>query len=450
MLKLNLKLFTIGLIIILLSSAIGSSINLKSNALESSSESDSYLIEGVPYAAQTDFGCFYGSLEMLFKYYGKNSSLEKNFFYSGGGYSFCYERKKSTFIKPPIPRPPYLFKILRSSVAVQGSEDTKFMGSLYGLNMSSTYPDHVVINHEKHWNEWWPKVKNHIDNDDPVITSLDPCAWPIYLEIFNLTEPINGRGGHVIVIVGYNESNSTVCVQDPMAGSDKYYNPDRIGYQWIDISDLKLAEERSFWEMKENGYEIFTIEDIFDTPNQDDAFKTAHDRNIMRLSGDKEAYDSDYINPQFNKFGIEGLKSLRNDFKSLKFYFLYPALKLMGFITGLIDPSNQMPFNYDAGLFELESKSQKVISEFLQDIKTNLTDENLTEICDYDSNLLNQNSDNFLELANHTYKLQDAVSDNFLLKGFIEAKPILDDIVSTLDEIISIQEQIIAGPQGSI
>ena len=440
------RIITITYFLIFLSSSIIASINAKEINSFKDASCNSYLIEDVPYAAQTDFGCFYASLEMLFNYYGKNSTLAKNFFYSGGAYSYCYERKLTSFIKLPIPRPPYFYKLLRSAVAIQGTDDVNFMGSLYGCKFNQTSPDHVVINHKKYWDEWWQNVKYHVNNNDPILTSIDPCAWPIYLEVFNLTEPLKARGGHVIVIVGYNESNSTVCVQDPAAGSEKYYNPKRIGYQWIDISHLELSVKRSFWEMKENGYDVFSIEKLFDTPDQDYAFKEAHDRNIKRLLGDKESYDSDYINPQFNKFGIEAIKALRDDFNSIKFYLLFPAFKIIGLLTGIIYPDNQIPFEYDSEIFVYESKSQKEVCDFLYDIKSNLSDEDLKELCDYDRELLNQNSDNFLELANHTRKLQDAISNIYIIKSVIETKSILNDIVSVLDEIIEIQEAIIAGP----
>jgi uncharacterized protein YwqG len=82
--------------------------------------------------------------------------------------------------------------------------------------------------------------------------------------------------------------------------------------------------------------------------------------------------------------------------------------------------------------------------------KTELTDENLKEICDYDSALLKNASLKFYELADNVSKLQDLLYEKSMLNFFLEAKTIKDTIVSILDEIISIQQAIIDGPTEEI
>jgi len=46
--------------------------------------------------------------------------------------------------------------------------------------------------------------------------------------------------------------------------------------------------------------------------------------------------------------------------------------------------------------------------------------------------------------------LEENIVNNSLFKAISESKSIVDNIVNVIDEIIEIEEQIIAGPQGGI
>ncbi len=440
----KILIFAITLLFVLPGISINS-VGLSDNrSVLNSNYLDNYLIEDVPYAPQKEFGCAFACIEMIFEYYSKNSSMIKNLFYSGGGYGFAYKREPKSIISPPFARPPYFFKILRSTTLNQGSDDFKFMSSLYGLESKNIFPD-FVYNHFKHWNNYWKNVKGILKEDKPILTSIDPCAWPIYLDLFNLTRPLPGRGGHAIVLVGFNEKNRTVCVNDPYPGSMNLSEKGK--YRWVDLFDFKRAMVRSFWELRENSYEYFYIENVSETPDFDVAFKLAHNRNIERLKGNISAYDSSFISPQFNEFGVNALKSLRDDYNSLKFYMLIPLLKISAKISGMIDPDNEMPFEYNAGSLKLEGFAQKYISELLIQIKGDLEDENLRNICEYESTLFKNISKNFFELSNLTYDLQNIVSNNSIFKVFTLSKEKLEEIVYVLNEIITIEEQIIKGPE---
>jgi len=409
----------------------------------------SHVIEGVPYVAQNDFGCAYASLAMIFGYYGKNTSMMKNYYYCGAGYSFAYPRKPESIVTPPIVRPPYCFILRTSSTFSQGKEDWEFMSSLNGVESINYWPPKIVFNHFKAWNDYWTKIKNLVTQDNPVLTSVDPLAWPVYQEAMNMTKtPLLARAGHAIVIVGFNEKNRTICVQDPCAGSEKYYNPDRIGYQWIKLDVFKRALRRSFWDFRQNSYEMWAVKNITETPSFDTAFEMAHSKNIEKLKGNKSAYDSDFINPQFEQFGIKALKTLRDDYKSLKLYLLYPFLKMSAKKTG--PGKNACPFTKDSGYHTYEAAIQNNMSIFLQEIKTELTDEKLKQICDYESALFKNTSVKFYELADNVSKLQDSLYEKSMLNFFLEVKTIKDTIVSVLDEIISIQQAIIDGPPEEI
>ena len=120
--------------------------------------------------------------------------------------------------------------------------------------------------------------------------------------------------------------------------------------------------------------------------------------------------------------------------------------RILGKITKIIDPENQLPFEYDGGWHKLESNVEKGISEFLEELKLELQDENLKDICDYELVLFEESSEKFFELCNLTKELEDIVTDRPFFKVYSESKNKIDDIVAVIDEIITIQEAIIVGP----
>jgi hypothetical protein len=439
------QLLTISVVFIMITVVFSS--NATSSNMIDYNLFDSYLIQDVPYSPQKDFGCLFASLDMLFLYHGKNSSMMKNMFYNGIGYSYTYQKKPLSIITPPFPNEPWNYNIMASLSKSQGADDYSNIARLYGLNLSVSYPKTVVINHFKAWNQWWTKVKKYIKNDIPVCTGIDPGAWPIYLEVFNLTKPLKARGGHAIVIVGFNEKNRTICVQDPMAGSEKYYNPDRIGYQWISFFEFKRAMRRSTWEFSENSYWIIAVDDVKETPDFDTAFKTAHDRNIERLKGNKSSYDKIYLD-NYKAFGMNAIKTLRDDYNSMKFFFLYPFYRIFSKIVGY--KQSAYPFGNIAGWHIHEAKTLDNLSICLKQFKTELADENLTRICDHDADLLKNASIKFIELGNNVKNLSNQICNNTYFRAYLNSKNVIKDIVRVLDEIISIQQAIIDGPPEEI
>jgi len=439
----KILIFAITLIFVLPGISINS-VGLSDNqSVLNSNSLEEYVIEGVPYKPQKDFGCLYASLDMLFAYHGKESSLEKNLFFSGVGYSYFYKWKFEGFKTRPISNDPHLFNFFTSLHACQGIEDFAYIGESYGLKMNVSYPENIVFNDFKYWNEWFSKVKDYVKSDRPVVTGIDACAWPIYLEIFNLTKPMLAHGGHAIIIVGFNEENKTICVQDPMAGAEKWSNPDRVGYQWISFFDFKRAMRRSHWEFSENSYWFIAVEEVTETPDFDDAFKMAHDRNIERLKGNKSLYDDIFLD-DFDKFGIEAFKTLKEDFNSYKFFMMYPFYRILAKITGPVE--NALPLGWVSGWYIYEAKVLDNMSIFLNEMKLDLTDDNLTEICDYESALFKNASEKFYLLVNETRKLQDILYSKTVFGAFLESKSILNEIVDILDDIIQIQEDIMEGP----
>ena len=93
--------------------------------------------------------------------------------------------------------------------------------------------------------KYLPKLKENISQDIPFITSVNPFDLPSIQNQYNLPELFWNAipGGHAIVIVGFNETNQTVCYNDPAAG---YFGGDSFGtYAWMTYETLKKAISRT-------------------------------------------------------------------------------------------------------------------------------------------------------------------------------------------------------------
>ena len=439
-------LFVVFLISVIPSVPASPILNNEYSNIENKALFEEHVIQDVPYIPQQEFGCAYACAAMIFAHHGKESSMMKNYYYCGAGYSFAYPRTLESIVTLPFGRPPYFFQFLSSGIVNQGDDDWDLMAALNGAEQVHHYAStNFVINHVKEWNNWWTEVKDYIKNDDPVMTSIDALAWPIWQEYAGMTKtPLFQRSAHVVLIVGFNEKNQSICVQDPMAGSPSYYNPNRTGYQWFKLNIFRRALRRSFSDLNQNSYEVGVIVNITESPDFDDAFRIAHERNIEKLKGNKSAYDQDWIVSQFKEFGIDALRTLRDHYNSPMFYLLFPFFKKMAEATG--PRKNAYPFGYDSGWHKHEAAIHREISKFLIEVKPELTDENLTKICDYESVLFHNASEKFYELANTTVKLQDLLYNKTFFTMFSEARSILKDVVSVIDEILVLQEAIIAGP----
>ncbi len=402
--------------------------------LKNSNDDESHVIEGVPYSPQKrGIYCEYASVEMVLQYYDINTSEIEIIYNVGGGCSIGYKPSLMSKILRPIIRPPYKFRFWTDEVC-GGTFDYKFMANLYGLSFDYIYPKSIV-NHEKQWNEYWENLKNYIRNDIPVITGIDPLVWPPYMEIQNITFiiPALFAGSHVIVVVGYNESNQTVCVNDP-AGI--YYScPEKGYYLWVNLSDFKRAVQRINYELNYYKYTMLIFKEISDPLPKEIAADLAHQRNIQKMKGIKSAYDEDFMNKNFYEFGINALKALREDFKS-KFLVRIPAFKIIAKLYPLsypfVDVLRMMERN-----FAFESVTKQDVSEYLMENK---------ELCEYyekDAILLKTESKYWKNLSILMENLEVIILNKTLVKAILLSKPILNEIVKTLDSIIAIENMII-------
>lgn len=426
-------------IFILLSQIVTFSIgsNLEKTNISVNEELESHLIEGVPYIYQEEgIYCSPATIEMIFEYYGFNTSQTEILYYLGGGYSLGYKFHLSKILSHQI-KPPYAFSIWPGWAITQGTDDKKFLANIFGCNAEKMMPERI-ISHQKTWTDYWKTVKGYINRDIPVMTSVDPGSWPLYMEIKNISRiPIFNKGGHCILIVGYNENNNSLCFNDAYAGYKGF--SEKGTYQWVSISDFKRSLRRSSGStQKYNCYEIITIEKVTEPLSQKEAFESAHIRNIERLKGNVSQYDSDHIIENFQSFGIKALEELKKDFQLEILLNRILFYKVLNKISGGWLPFEQISYYYGT-----EAEVKQRVSNYIMNITTNLS---LSNSYVREAELLMNESYLWKNLSSSILQLDGIIKENNFIKARVLSKDILEVIVQTIDEIISIEEAIIVGP----
>ena len=170
------------------------------------------------------FACY----EMLFRYYGLDASQVEALFNAGAGYSLGYDPVLEKMAEKPhrLILPSYKFYLHTSYEVSQGNKDDEFLCDLYGCDLDKTIIDSSKSSILK-WIDYWELFKQNIASDMPVLCCIDPCSWPLYQELENLpASSFLARGAHMIVGVGYNIINRSICFHDPYAG---YKNQEEKG-----------------------------------------------------------------------------------------------------------------------------------------------------------------------------------------------------------------------------
>ena len=392
---------------------------------------ESHLIQNIPYVSQeTIFFCHYASLTMIFQYYGIETDLSEVLYYSGIGYSLLY------------PDTPSLCPIMGSYLVSQQPDDNSFIASLYGLSFDMWRPDDSMFSEDKCWNEYWIRVKQNISNNIPIETSVDPLSMPSIRQQFDVPESTWDYFisiGHAIVIIGYNESNQTVCYNDPIAAviGDAHYGT----YAWMSIDEFKEAVS------KRSVYLIHRFEKTFNPLPPDEAFEIAHERNIIRLQGDRFAYDESFQTLKKVSLGIEASKELRDDFQRglkhrLKTIFCY---KYTGRLLKKINRRNlfikiwlQLPSSFME--FVTPSENEFNIIAIEKRYAANyLRNSEYAAIWDHEACLFEQEAEYWSQLS--------LKYDVFLKRGFFLCLPraiyIMKNMESSIDDILSLEEVII-------
>jgi hypothetical protein len=409
-----------------------------SHAFSNLENCECHVIKGVPYVGQDAIiYCEYASVETVLKYYGLNTTQTEILYFIGGGYSFGYKPRFLRTITVPLIRPPYKFRFWANEIT-GGTDDYEIMANLLGLSFDYIYPK-TVTNHNRCWREYWGQVKNYVKNDIPVITGVASLAWPPYKEIINLSVNLPKifsyilPSTHMVVVVGFNETNKTVCVNDPGTG---YFNKSEQGtYRWVNLSDFRTAVDRINWELKEDRYQMLIFKKISDPSPKNIIYDFVNKRNIKKMKGINSAYDQDFINKDFSEFGINGLKALKEDLRS-KFLFRIPAFKLIAKFYPLsypfYDVLTEMHSRFYWGYFD-----KHLISQYL----LNNSDGALYH--EKNAILLELESKYWKNLSTFAVNLEEVVVNNSFPKALRLTKPILTKMIETIDDIIRIEEMII-------
>jgi len=437
-------IFTILLLTIF--PAVSSLSVLSTNSNIFYNNSDSHLIKGVPHVSQeTAFYCLLASPTMVFKYYGVNTTLREVVYNSGAGYSLVYPFPESN--KVPTPGSHLTFSY----------GDRSFLASLYGLSYENFRSNNTLTDDEC-WQEYWEKVKQNISEDIPVIANVESNNFVYYA--FNKNESvipnwllniIPSTGGHVIVLVGFNESNETVCYLDP--ASTLYEKTSEGHYNWMNINYFKTAVSKYPLPY---SYGIFTNTSNDPLPREE-MFEKAHKRNMEKLKGNISVYDLSDFEKFFEniwnktKIGINASKELKKDYEKgvknpFKTILNYKFCKYAGIRRLIIDFLAQLLFSYlniPQALFEFIQQNN-----FLNVIVTDklYTSEYLNENIDIgisiesEAILFEQEAENWSKLLTYNSEIKKR---GFFI-SFPRALLIINKMERIMENIIAIEENIIA------
>ena len=391
----------------------------------------SYILQDFPYTGQKNsVTCYYAGLTMIFKYLGCDTNLEEILFYSGVGYSLIYQKSKLN--NPPIP----------GFIISQSFEDMEFVASLYNSTSSFWYPS-VDTNENKNWEGYWIRLKENISQDKPIITSVNPFLLPSFQKQFDIPNGIwddLSPGAHAIVIVGYNESNNSVCFNDPAI---EYFGDAKDGkYVWVKIDVLKEAVSKTA------GTKFFILSFEINSKKipKEIVFKKANKRNINKLKGIVSAYGNFSSDLKKFKIGIEAVKEFKND---LKFGLKYRTKTILSYkIQGMAFKKikrnlliNSLILNipYSEWSFLVsENNNFNIIAQDKESMYVFLKNSDYSKVKIYEA---------FKQESNYWNEIAD-IYDIFLKKGFmltsIRANFLMFRINKLTDKIIDIQDEIIS------
>jgi len=308
------KILSIIIIILFISNLISVISAQKLNINNESSFPESHIILDVPYISQkTGYYCDYASTAMLFKYCGVNTSLEEVLFLNGVGYSLGYKGIKNGSL----------------AIGLGICREYNHISSLYNLSRNIWTFNISGKTQDFCWNEYWIRVKQNISQNIPVKTAVDPLYLKSLRSISKIPDKtvdkildiISLNASHAVVIVGYNESNNTICIHEPVIGAMGY--PEIGTYCWMDLSVFRHAvfsAAQCAIEHSDSDRHMFinTYKKIGEPLSKNIIFELAHARNIERMKGNISAYgESVWFNASklSNLLGIKALEKIKEDFQ---------------------------------------------------------------------------------------------------------------------------------------
>ena len=417
-----------------------------------------HIICDVPYVSQeTDFYCIFACPAMIFKYHKLNTSLHEVLYNSGAGHSMAYSLP--FFKRLPV----------GCGMVSKWDADCSFLADLYGLSFEKWQAD-KTLSEEERWHEYWIRVKQNITQNIPIMTNVDPSfltsirnsvrkelgiSEGIWTKISDRLWELAPSGIlHAIVLVGFNETNGTVCYNDPAAAL--FGHPEDGTYAWMNLTKFRKA----IWRLSlynPFSYYIEIFENTSDSPfDKKEAFELAHERNIKKMKGNLSAYD-EYVVYEWGctNLGINALKALKKDlskgiqcrlttifiYKTTCTWYLFPQRYKFCLMLNTAFPS---AFNMSECLSVLNYYDQIAIekynmSRYLWNNQYLFDDTNISDMCRHDAILLGYEAENWTKLACSFSK--------FLQRGLFMTLPyalsVIKNMESVLVDIISIEEEIL-------
>ncbi|MCX6666018.1 MAG: C39 family peptidase [Euryarchaeota archaeon] len=394
---------------------------VSSNTVDVINNSENHLIQGVPYVGQeTNFYCAYATPTMLFKYYGINTTLHEVVYYAGIGHTLLYV--KSVLLSPQ--------HIFIPGISLQQLNDSIFLASLYGLSFNIWYPNQKIVSNDDTWQQYWSYVKENISQDIPVTTSADPYTIPHTREHYNPPDNTT-HGGHSILLIGFNETNGTICYNDPAPAL--WDDPINGTYVYISKDILRSAVENT----TATKFVIGTYQNYSGSSplTLDERLEKAHERNIQKINGDKTVYSELSLN-LFSYLGIKGLKAFRRDLR----IGITHRMTTVRIDTKL--DSNTMIIS---SIYDIISIEKNNASQYLFSIIDSLQDKNLQTLCAHDAMLLQRESDSWKQMSQFVLELYELGKTQGPFMTWILSFPITTKMKQALNEMISIENAIITG-----
>jgi hypothetical protein len=392
-------------------------------------QNDSHVIENptVPYVGQgNDSYCMYASTTMQIKYFGFNITLPEILHDMGNGYLHLYSR----FLPPS-----------RIPIGGSGVTTANFNMELLADGYNLTFNDDTIYRNNSVislWEEFYTKVKTHINKDIPVQTSLDPYRLTFWNERFNFSN--DTIGGHAVVIVGYNDSNNSICYNDPSAA---IYNESENGtYIWEKNEVFKKAVESG-----RLIYRIWTFEKLssFIKPTRLERFQKFHEYNIKRLNGNLEyiyGFDIDFsqlplqyrliLYLYYNVLFVSGVNATKALKQGLEKGLIHRALTVYLYKTTEETFGLPLYLFFEAVFVDVENVSQYL-----------LENKNLSPVFAFDGVLLQKESMLWRNLTLCVKEIGIIYSNNTVIKTLFLSRDFLDEMVDIMDKIIEIQNKII-------
>ena len=381
---------------------------------------ESHLIKGIEYIAQTEgYFCYYSCFTMIFNYMGLNTTLDEVLFYDGLGYTHYYNTTQRLPDDACYSNPNFIF-------------------DLFGVEENWTYLEGKESSNEN-WDKFYTHVKENISEDTPVITRIDPFSIPSLRDQFKISDMLWSLllppSHHLILIVGYNDTNETICYMDPNAG---FYGDESYGnYAWMSLDKYRDATEKNIW----SRYVIssYFLNNTKNSPKE--RFEKAFNNNINRLNSNKSygnwTLGINASNIMKNHFSEEEKEQTINLYKKYAGNGIeYSIHTMMQKILSSLYPDT--PNIFDIFMVGKEDPFQSIAEE-----KQHIV--NYLQNCDFYSDLCNRHSD-FLK---EEIKLWQRLSENykvFLKKGKtisnLKANSLIKEMKITTCEIIQIQEQL--------